>query len=93
MRTIKHRAFAAYVALNMFVAAVLFLPWILPRETISGLMGRKKVHARTNLGALLAAIGVAIIDRIYFWEPNHCAVVATDEAAARITLYGNTHLP
>jgi len=90
MRTVGRRvlcqAFMVYVATNMFVCAVVFAPWALPRETISGLLGRWKSQRRGKRRVF--AIGAAwVVDRIYFWEPNHCVEVYLCEHQARMVLY------
>lgn len=46
------------------------------RETVSGMVGRK-------WGGSLAA---RAIDACHPWEPDHCAVVARAEKAARVAL-------
>lgn len=83
---LKRAAFVLYVSLNMLVCAVVFLPWALPRETISGLLGRWLL---TQAGWKLrfARVAVMVVDRIYFWETNHCAEVFLCEDEARRTLY------
>jgi hypothetical protein len=65
----------------MLVCAVLFAPWALPRETVSGLLGR---YAPTNR---LAQLGAWVVDRIYYWHPAHCWDIARIEAEARKVLY------
>ena len=83
---LRCQAFAVYVASNMMVCAIAFAPWALPRETVSGLLGRWKCgHKRAcRRFALLAA---PVVDTIYFWEPNHCVEVYRCEAEARKVLY------
>lgn len=70
----------------MMLCAILFAPFALPRETISGLLGRWEV---TKHGAKhwVGRIGSAIVDRIYFWEPDHCVEVYLCEVEARAVLY------
>lgn len=75
-----------YVAANMVVCAVVFLPWALPRETVSGLLGRWKTSER-GLKRRFAVPAAWVVDRIYFWEPDHCAEVYRMEAEAREALY------
>lgn len=76
------RLFVLYVASNMMLCAVIFAPWALPRETISGLLGRYMFR-----GSRAARVGAWIVDRIYFWEPNHCIEVFLCERDARLVLY------
>lgn len=80
------RVFVVYVALNMALCAVVFLPWALPRETVSGLLGRwiaTEAGTKRFFGLFLGAL----VDRIYFWEPNHCVEVYRCEHRAREVLY------
>jgi len=75
-----------YVATNMAVCAIVFAPWALPRETVSGLLGRWK--SRDSGKRKTFAVGASyIVDRIYFWEPNHCVEVYLCEHEARKVLY------
>jgi hypothetical protein len=85
-RRILCQLFVLYVAANMAVCAVLFAPFALPRETVSGLLGRWKSR-RSGLRKFCGAVGAAVVDRIYFWEPNHCIEVYHIEAKARSVLY------
>jgi hypothetical protein len=77
--------FVLYVAANMAVCAILFAPWALPRETVSGLLGRWKCGKGWK--RKFAVVASWIVDRIYFWEPNHCIEVYLCEAQARQVLY------
>ncbi len=80
------RLFVLYVAANMAVCAILFMPWALPRETVSGLLGRWKARPggrRQRFAVILARV----VDRIYFWEPDHCTMVFKCEHDARAVLY------
>lgn len=84
IRAIGRQLFTVYVAANMALCAVLFVAWALPRETISGLIGRwAQLPGWQGSFGLRAA---RVIDRIYFWEPNHCKVTAEQEAEARKAL-------
>jgi hypothetical protein len=82
---LKRQAFTVYVAANMALCAILFAPWALPRETISGLLGRWRASVGWKFAA--GTIGAAIVDRLYFWDADHCAAVAAAEAQARAVLY------
>ena len=80
------QAFVAYVALNMTLCAVLFLPWAEPRETISGLLGRwceTETGRKQRVGCWLARL----VDRLYFWEKDHCREVFRVEHKVREVLY------
>ena len=80
------QSFMVYVAANMAVCAVVFAPWALPRETISGLLGRWK-SGHKGLRKSFAKRAAWVVDRIYFWEPNHCVEVYRCELDARKVLY------
>jgi hypothetical protein len=85
-RRVLCQLFMVYVAANMFVCALVFAPWALPRETISGLLGRWKCLSQGKRRRF--AIGAAwVVDRIYFWEPDHCVQVYLCEHQARLVLY------
>jgi hypothetical protein len=78
--------FVLYVAANMALCAIVFAPWALPRETVSGLLGRWKVR-KTGWRRRFAVAASWVVDRIYFWEPNHCVAVYLCEHDARAVLY------
>jgi hypothetical protein len=80
------QVFVVYVAMNMAVCAVIFAPWALPRETVSGLLGRWKC-GKGGWKRNFAEVASWIVDRIYFWEPNHSIEVYLCEAQARQVLY------
>jgi hypothetical protein len=86
VRRVLDQLFVAYVAVNMTVCAVVFFPFALPRETVSGLLGRWKC-GRSGPKESFARVASWIVDRIYFWEPNHCVEVFLCEAQARSVLY------
>jgi hypothetical protein len=86
LRALRCQAFVLYVATNMAVCAVVFAPWALPRETVSGLLGRWKRHGKGWKRMFGKGAAVAV-DAIYFWEPNHCVEVYHCEAEARRVLY------
>ena len=83
---LRCQAFVVYVATNMAVCAVIFAPWALPRETVSGLLGRWKC-GKGKVKRPFAVGASWVVDRIYFWEPNHCIEVYLCEAQARTVLY------
>lgn len=78
---VKRIAFNVYVAVNMALCSILLAPWALPRETISGLLGRYKPSSR------VAQAFAVVVDALYFWEKDHCVEVALAEARAREILY------
>ena len=80
------QVFVVYVATNMVLCAVVFAPWALPRETISGLLGRWELGPERWKRLVGIALS-SMIDRIYFWEPDHCAAVFACEQEARLVLY------
>ena len=80
------QVFTVYVACNMMVCALVFAPWALPRETVSGLLGRWKC-GKGKIKRPFAVGASWVVDRIYFWEPNHCVEVFLCEAQARMVLY------
>ena len=70
----------------MMVAAVVFFWDARPRETVSGVLGRWKVHGGRAARAF-AVPAAWLVDRIYWWEPDHCVQVFREELAARRLLY------
>ena len=86
LRPLVCQAFSVYVAGNMAVCAIAFMPWALPRETVSGLLGRWKCGHRGPKKRFAEAASL-VVDRIYCWEPNHCVEVYQCEAEARKVLY------
>jgi len=82
----KRQLFVPYVALGIIACSILFLPWAMPRETLSGLMGRWSLFEggwKRRFGGAASAM----IDWMYSWEPDHCLEVATVEAKSRELLY------
>jgi hypothetical protein len=80
------RVFVLYIVINMALCAIAFLPWALPRETISGLLGRW-ISTERGWKRIAGLLMGALADRIYFWEPNHCVEVYRCEHRAREVLY------
>lgn len=85
-RRFLSRVFVVYIVLNMALCAVVFLPWALPRETISGLLGRW-ISTERGWKRVTGLLLGAIADRIYWWEPAHCVEVYKCEHRAREVLY------
>lgn len=83
---VKRGAFVLYLVSNMTICAVVFMPWALPRETVSGLLGRWR-DTESGWKARVARALCPVIDRIYFWEPDHCRYVYRLEEQAREILY------
>jgi hypothetical protein len=61
----------------------LFMPWALPRETVSGFMGRMAIR-----GSRIAQACALAIDAFHWWEPSHCRATYESEEKARGELYG-----
>lgn len=83
---IRDRLFVLYIACNMLVCVVLFLPWCRRRETICGLMGRW----RETGGPWQAAIGRALcpwLDRLFHVDWDNCEEIWRMEEEARRILY------
>lgn len=85
-RRVLSQLFVIYVALNMVVCSILFAPWALPRETVSGLLGRWASTER-GLKRRFGMCAGSVVDVIYFWEPNHCYETFKIERRAREILY------
>lgn len=85
VRWMLRRMFVIYIALNMLVCSIAFAPWALPRETVSGLLGRWQ--SERGAKRVVSLIGSAIADAIYFWEPDHCRETYLIEQRAREVLY------
>lgn len=78
---VKFAAFNVYVAGNMLLCALVFLPWSLPRETFSGFIGR-----RALLGSSAFLNIAKWVDKMYD-EPAHCGETALAEDQMRSELY------
>lgn len=85
---VRRATFNAYLVVNMAVCAVVFLGFSLPRETISGFLGRMSANCKPGWGRRFARIGECLANIVYFWEENHCALVYDQEREARRALYG-----
>ena len=69
------------LAFNMLWCALLLWPWgTMPRETISGFLGRNYANGRFVTLA-------RFVDWLHPHESEHCIKIATMEAAAREALY------
>lgn len=86
VKVIKRIAFNIYLCLNMLLCAVVFAPWALPRETISGFLGRLKSNSK-GAAKFFAVMASVVPDAIYFWETDHCVEVYRVEEKAREILY------
>jgi hypothetical protein len=90
MKNLKLVIFPLYVALNMLVCAIVFFPWALSRESVSGLLGRWLVDGscwQVNIAYILSAP----IDRWH--EKDHCRNTYAYEKAMRVALYGTPYHP
>jgi hypothetical protein len=88
---LKRSLFVVYVATDMMLCALFFSWWALPRETISGFLGRTSFVSKPGPRRRLAELGRFLVDRVYFWEEDHCAMVYREECDARRALYGDRH--
>lgn len=77
--------YALGLSLSMLAALVLFAPWVLARETVSGLFGR---WAATEQGwrQRFGIRASRVVDWLHFWEADHCATAFRIEHATRVTL-------
>lgn len=85
---LRRRAYYLWVTLSMALCAVVFLPWFLPRETTSGLIGRWV--AQENDWRHVFALRVAPWIDWLFHEPfgiESCLLIYDREEAARRALY------
>lgn len=79
------RLFFLWVTLSMVLAALLFLPWFLPRETVCGMMGRwaaTETGWKAAAGRQAARVFDATIHRV-----ESCDDVYRMERRARRALY------
>jgi len=83
------RLAAVVIAVNMLIAAVLFAPWILRRETFSGLIGRWH-STEEGRRHRFATFVMPVVDCIVFWEYQHCRKAYREEREARQVLYGES---
>ncbi len=70
-RSVRLYVFRVYIAVNMLLASL--LPGGLPRETISGRVGRCWPDTRLSRA----------IDLFHPWEPDHCRLTARQERNVR----------
>jgi hypothetical protein len=88
MRTIWKRTFKLRVAFNMAVCALLLGAFgSLPRETISGFLGRKYLSAARWGEASVWVVLARLVDALHPWEKRHCARVAREEHAGWLAMY------
>lgn len=73
-RPVRLYVFRVYIALNMLLASL--IPGGLPRETISGRVGRCWPNSW----------GCRLIDRMHPWEPGHCVLTARQERNLRTAM-------
>lgn len=79
-------AFVVGIACNMLICAVVFAPWALSRETISGLLGRWR-SAETGWKCATGTLLGAVVNALHFWEADHCGATYRLERQARSVLY------
>ena len=85
----KQRAFFLWVTFSMTLCAVLFLPWFLPRETVSGLMGRWSLRiygTRRQVGRAVSRFLDGVIHPVV-GTTETCVQIHRMERAARKLLY------
>lgn len=70
----------------MLVCAVIFAPWALSRETISGLLGRWRSTEKGWKGRV-GTVGSLFVNVLHFWEADHCGDAYRTERRAREVLY------
>lgn len=63
---------ALTIGVNTLVCALVFAPWVLPRETVSGLLGRWSATGEPWQRALAEPAG-RLVDMVCWWDPNHCS--------------------
>jgi hypothetical protein len=82
--------FRIYIALNMLLASL--LPGARTRSSVSGYIGERALRydraAGTPPKSLRLANWLAIyIDKVHYWDPNHCRVTFEQERQCRAILY------
>ena len=82
LKRAKFAWFNIYVATNMLLCATLLVPWALPRETLSGFIGR-----RALLGSEVFLSIAKWVDSFYPNSPAHCGETAMAEDHMRSELY------
>lgn len=80
--------YVVYLPINMLFCALVFAPWIQPRETVSGLLGRWLVDG-CRWQVRFARIVAPTIDGWH--EPGHCVETFRLEKAMRVALYGKPY--
>lgn len=87
----SHRAaYSLFLAMNMLACAVLFFPWCLHRETLSGFVGRMRYHKLSPRWCSdLFALPELVINLLYISEYDHCKVTWKQEDHLRCELYGD----
>jgi hypothetical protein len=85
MRTLWAKFFKLRVAINMLVCALVFGAFgSLPRETISGFLGRRGMDvSRSAVWELL----MMLVDALHPHEKGHCQRVAAEELEGWMAMY------
>ena len=60
------------IGVNTLLCAIFFAPWVLPRETVSGLLGRW-VETESGWKRAVAGRAARVVDFVCWWDPDHCA--------------------
>jgi len=85
---VRKMAYVIYLPINMLFCALVFAPWVQPRETVSGLMGRWLEYGN-NWQMRFASIVAPTIDGWH--ELGHCVHTFKLEKAMRVALYGTPY--
>jgi len=88
LQRMRNVIYVIYLPINMLFCALVFAPWVQPRETVSGLTGRWLVDG-SRWQIRTSRFFAAIIDRAH--EPGHCVETFKLEKAMRVGLYGKPY--
>lgn len=83
----KLAVFNIWVALNMLLCAVLFNVFALPRETLSGFIGRQTLTCAVKPIRFAFYYMALLVDFFYPNEPAHCGETMIAEDQMRWELY------
>ncbi len=88
VRVMWQRAFKFRVAVNMLTCVLLF-GWFgsLPRETISGFLGRMRAKSRAGEASTVWTTLAELVNLLHWTEVAHCERVAYEEKVAWDVLY------
>lgn len=85
---LRRRGYYLWITFSMVLCAIAFLPWFLPRETTSGLLGRW-LSRETGRRLVFARRVAPVIDALFHtpFGLESCAATFRLEEAAREALY------